>query len=230
MAPRILIVEDDEAVRKLIVRSLTETGYEVDSAVDAQSAINLIENKNYHVVITDKNMPGTTHFSQGGMDVLEFLQKNSPATAAMMITAYATVDTAVEAMKLGAFDYITKPFRIKEIRAKLDRIFEYQRCIDPASAINLYRCLHEDLLNLLKMNYSSLAEERLEEVLSSFQKKLDLMFRENRRREDLLLMQRDAMANMTAWTSQLKEILATGDTEAAEKLADRIIVEGSKRL
>ncbi len=230
MAPLILVVEDDDAVRQLILRSLNELGYETDSAVDAPSAIELLEKRNYHVVITDKNMPGTDHYGEGGMDVLEFLQKNKPATGALMVTAFASVETAVEAMKLGAFDYISKPFLIKDIRAKLARIIEYQQCIDPASAFNTYRCLHEEVLEFIKKNHRPINEERLEEVLSSFRKKLDLMFQEGRKRENLLLEQRDAMANMTAWTSQLKEILATGDIQTAEKLADQIIDEGNKRL
>ncbi len=230
MPPVVLVVEDDEAVRTLILRSLDELEYETAFAVDAQSAIDLLEKRNFHVVITDKNMPGINHFGEGGMDVLEYLQKNKPATAVLMVTAFASVETAVEAMKLGAFDYITKPFLIKDIREKLDRIIDYQKGIDPASAYTTYRALHEEILDLLKKHHKPQNEERIEEVLSSFQKKLDSMFEENRKRENLLLVQRDAMANMTAWTGQLKDIIASGDLETAAELADRIITEGNKRL
>lgn len=231
MAPFFLIVDDDEAVNKLLRRMLHEFGFETESALDARSAIDLLQIRNYHGVITDKNMPGIRHPGEGGMDVLEFLHRNKPETPALMITAYATVKTAVEAMKFGAFDYITKPFSKDDIGTKLRRILEYQQSIDPASTFSSYRGLQAEILELIKKVHSThFDEKRFEEVFSSFQKKLDFLFQENRNREKVLLAQRDAMANMTLWTMQLKEAMAVGEMTTADKLSDRIIDAGSNRL
>lgn len=231
MTPLILIVEDDEVVNQLLRRMLHELGFASESALDAHAAIERLKTRNFHAVITDKNMPGIRHPGEGGMDVLEYLHQHKPETPALMITAYATVETAVEAMKLGAFDYITKPFAKNDLETKLHRIVGYQQSIDPASTFSIYMGFQAALLDIIKKVYSaSFDEKHFEEIFSSFRQKLDLLFQKNRSREKVLLDQRDAMANMTAWAMQLKEALAAGEIPTAAELADRIITEGNKRL
>lgn len=231
MAPLILIVDDDEAVNNLLQLMVHKLGFATESALDARAAIDLLKTRNFHGVITDKNMPGINHPDEGGMDVLEFLHTNKPETPALMITAYATVETAVEAMKLGAFDYITKPFSKQDLKAKLHRIVEYHHSIDPAATFNIYRGFQEEILDIIKkVDSNSFDAKHFEDIFSSFQQKLDFLFQKNRSREKVLLDQRDAMANMTAWAMQLKEALAAGEIPTANELTDQIITEGNRRL
>jgi two-component system response regulator PilR (NtrC family) len=111
MKPRILVVDDEESIREFLDIMLRKEGYEVTVAVDGEEAKGFIQNKSFDLVISDLQMP-----RMNGLDLLKYTKQNYPDLTFMMITAFGTTETAVEAMKMGAYDYITKPFKIDEVR------------------------------------------------------------------------------------------------------------------
>jgi len=113
----ILIIEDEKEIRDGLAEVLEDAGFVVDSAENGQQGLEKIKTKEFDVVVTDLIMPVI-----GGMEVLRETKRMKPKTRVILITAYATVDNAVEAMKAGASDYITKPFRIDEVQTKIRKV------------------------------------------------------------------------------------------------------------
>lgn len=122
MGARILVVDDEPLKRITLQIELSEHGYEVHEAADARAARRIIDTRAIDVVVSDVRMPGMS-----GLDLLTYIRQVHPATAVILMTAYATVDTAVLAIKRGAYDYITKPFTTQDLIAKLDRLFATQQ-------------------------------------------------------------------------------------------------------
>lgn len=119
---KILVVEDDNATRDTMVDLLSEVGYEVESATNGEEAIAMVLEYGFDMVITDLKMP-----KGDGIQVLEQIKKIDNRTIVIICTGYGTVDTAVKAMKLGAYEYITKPIKIEEIKLVVQRALDYQR-------------------------------------------------------------------------------------------------------
>ncbi len=114
MKSRILVVDDEESIREFLDIMLRKEGYDVTCAEDGQKAIDLLAKKSFDLVISDLQMPNVT-----GIELLRSVRDHYPDLLFMMITAFGTTETAVEAMKLGAYDYITKPFKIDEVRINI---------------------------------------------------------------------------------------------------------------
>ena len=121
----ILIVEDDTKLRSALKEVMTREGYAVDATKSGDTAVSMIEDTVYDLVITDLKLPGI-----GGMDVLRSVQRLARDTSVIIVTAYATVDTAVEAMKEGAEDYIAKPFNLDEIRLIVRKVLDKKALVD----------------------------------------------------------------------------------------------------
>ncbi len=107
---RILVVDDEERMLQLLDKLLTGEGYEVRTASSAGEALRILGETDYNLVISDVRMPG-----MDGMSLLRSLGEQGSAAAVIMMTAYASVTAAVEAIQAGAFDYLTKPFKIDEM-------------------------------------------------------------------------------------------------------------------
>ncbi len=122
MPKSILIVDDDKGTVNLLKRVLADDGFCVEGAENGAEAISVIQDKDIDLVITDLQMPRID-----GITLLNEMKGISPKTMSIVITGYATVKTAVEAMKAGAFDYVSKPFQIEEMRLTVKRAFEYGR-------------------------------------------------------------------------------------------------------
>ena len=103
--PRILVIDDEEIVRISCKKCLIPEGIDVDVAASAKEGIALTQTNKYDLVLTDLKMPGID-----GMDFLVEMKKNQPDAKVIMITGYSTVEHAVKALKLGAYNYIEKPF------------------------------------------------------------------------------------------------------------------------
>jgi len=116
---RVLVVDDEEPVRNLLQRVLKEAGYDVVTAVNGQEALDKVSQLNAGVVLLDIKMPGMS-----GMEVLRQLTANRPETCVVMATAAGDAQTAVEAMKAGAYDYITKPFNRDDVVLKIQKAIE----------------------------------------------------------------------------------------------------------
>ena len=115
---RVLVVDDEKSMRDLLAITLQKAGYEVTLAEGGAAAIEAIRRDPFDAIITDLRMPKVD-----GLQVLRSAKEQSPDTAVIMVTAMASTETAVEAMKLGAYDYIGKPFSpLEELRLFLRRI------------------------------------------------------------------------------------------------------------
>jgi DNA-binding NtrC family response regulator len=126
----ILIVEDHDTLRQLMEMQSEREGYVVHSVPTAEEAIPVLEGCHQHLVIMDLNLPGMS-----GMDLLKKIRMNHPETAVIVMTAYGTVQTAVEAMRLGAYDYITKPISPYEFNAIVKRSVDHQRLLQQVQVL-----------------------------------------------------------------------------------------------
>ncbi len=115
------MVEDDRSLRHIIKEALNNSGLNIDLAVDGVKALEKIKESDYQLVITDLMMPG-----MNGVELMEKARGIKPETGFLIMTAYGTVQTAVDALKKGAFDFITKPFSIPEMESYIERFFELQ--------------------------------------------------------------------------------------------------------
>ncbi|MFQ6082578.1 MAG: HD domain-containing phosphohydrolase [Candidatus Aminicenantia bacterium] len=122
---KLLVVDDEEGIRNLLSDFLTVQGYECIPASSAQQALKILESEdNFSLVMTDIRMPG-----KSGIDLLKEIKNSYPDIGVIMISALRDVDLAIEAMNMGAFDYVTKPFKLQEVLANIERALEKRRLI-----------------------------------------------------------------------------------------------------
>lgn len=117
MTFRILIVDDEQPIRQTLSFTLRRQNYDVDQASNQREALERLETNHYDLILLDMRLNGDS-----GMDLLRYIKKAYPQSEVMMITAFGTVATAVEAMKLGACDYITKPFNRDELLHRVKNV------------------------------------------------------------------------------------------------------------
>ncbi len=123
-ATHLLIVDDDPVTVDLLREVLSKEGYEVTTALSGEEAISKGMENLFDIVITDVRMG-----ERDGMDVLRSFRKTSPETSVIVVTAFGSIDTAIEAIREGAFDYISKPFKLEEIRITVKRALEQRRLL-----------------------------------------------------------------------------------------------------
>jgi DNA-binding NtrC family response regulator len=116
---RVLFVDDERSLQEFMRSELPRLGHEVTVCADGRAALKVLEKSTFDAAILDLRMPGMT-----GIEVLQHLKQVSPDTEAIMMTGHASMETAIEAMRLGAFDYITKPCKLAEIEAILTKVAE----------------------------------------------------------------------------------------------------------
>jgi len=124
----VLVIDDDESLRRVMELTLVEGGFQVATAADGEQGLVKFREKKPGVVICDVQMPGMS-----GYEVLETIKQERPETLVVIITAFGTIEKAVQAMKLGAYDYLTKPFSRDALRHVLDRAFAFS-ALPPAAA------------------------------------------------------------------------------------------------
>lgn len=129
MPHRMLVVDDKPSMRDMLADAFGAKGFVVTQATDGLDAINMLKEQAFDVIITDLNMPG-----ENGIGVLRAARDIAPDTLVLIITAYGTVETAVEAMRLGARDFITKPFKLAEIELKVDLLMREKTSDDARPA------------------------------------------------------------------------------------------------
>jgi DNA-binding NtrC family response regulator len=116
---KILIADDDKNLAQVLANELFEERFQVDKAESGTKAVDLLEKNEYDVLLLDLTMPGI-----GGIDVLRRIKTSELTTEVVILTGNATVPTAVEAMKLGAYDYLTKPFKMEELKVVIQKAYE----------------------------------------------------------------------------------------------------------
>jgi CheY-like chemotaxis protein len=127
---RILVVDDDPSLRRVLQAQLEQQGYEVAVAASAQQTLSLLELRAFDLVITDLKMPGMS-----GLELLKHARSKYPQAIVIMLTAFGTVDTAVEAMKAGAYDYLTKPVHPDEMSVVVRRALAFENILGHSDAL-----------------------------------------------------------------------------------------------
>jgi DNA-binding NtrC family response regulator len=122
--PTILVVDDKDSMRNMLTQTLTEEGYRVDAAEDGKKALDLVKNKSYDLVLTDLKMPNID-----GLELLSSVKEIDDETSVIVMTAYGTIEDAVNAMKRGAYDFITKPFDTEHLCVMVNRALENRRML-----------------------------------------------------------------------------------------------------
>src|ERR1051325_8172074 len=153
--PRVLVVDDEKFIRDIIADFLGMEGYIVRTAEDGSSAVNELERARYDMVISDLKMP-----RMGGLDLLKEVARTHPDTLTVIMTGFGTVETAIDAMKRGAYDYILKPFKVEEVVHIVQRGLEKRRL----TAENLRL---REALSLYKVSEAIAASLSLDEVIST---------------------------------------------------------------
>ena len=125
---KILAVDDDPFTLKMLEKKLTKEGYDIETASDGVEAGKLISRKFYDIIITDLVMPGGVD----GMDVLEIVKTKNKETEVILLTAHASVENAVEAMRKGAADYLKKPINFYELTLRMEKIRSYKKLMKNA--------------------------------------------------------------------------------------------------
>jgi DNA-binding response OmpR family regulator len=146
----ILVTEDDEKMRNGLVEILKGEGYNVDSAQNGEMGLEMIKEKDYDIVLSDLIMP-----VMGGMELLRNIKQIKPLTSVIFITGFGTIENAVEAIKVGASDYITKPFKIDEVQSKIKKVLAEKEFVKTPDLIDssvikaISNPIRKDVLKLL---------------------------------------------------------------------------------
>ena len=151
--PRILVVDDEKVIREVLADFLSMEGFWVRTADDGSSALVELSRNHYDLVLSDLKMP-----NMGGLELLEAVTKHTPGVVMVIMTGFGTVETAIDAMKRGAYDYILKPFKVEEVVHTIRRGLEKQRL----QAENLRL---KEALSLYKVSEAIAASLSLDEVL-----------------------------------------------------------------
>ncbi len=136
--PRILVVDDEEVVCRFLRRVLSGRGHEVEVCRGGPDALARMEEDSFDLIITDLKMPGVD-----GIGVLNKAKELDPLCEVVVVTAYASVESAVEVMKLGAYEYISKPFNVDRIRIVVDKALEKRRLLQAAGERDFYKRLSQ---------------------------------------------------------------------------------------
>ncbi len=154
-APRVLVVDDEKVIREILADFLTLEGFWVRTAEDGAAAVGELAAGPYDLVISDLKMP-----NMGGLELLEHINRAMPDVVTVIMTGFGTVETAIDAMKRGAYDYVLKPFRIEEVVHIIQRGLEKRRL----SAENIRL---REALSLYKVTEAIAASLSLDEVLQT---------------------------------------------------------------
>ena len=153
--PRVLVVDDEKAIREMLAEFLGMEGYAVRTAEDGLAAVGHLQREQFDLVISDLKMP-----RMGGIALLEEIGKAAPSTVTVIMTGFGTVETAIDAMKRGAYDYVLKPFKLDEVVHVLNRGLEKQRM----AAENMRL---REAVSLYKVSEAIAASLNLDQVLET---------------------------------------------------------------
>ncbi len=162
MAFRILIAEDEEITLNNILDTLQEEGYDVTGVQDGSSALEKLGQEHFDILITDIKMPGPS-----GLDLLESIKKNHQTTEVILITGFGSISSAVEAMRKGAYDYITKPFDLDELVLRVRKIQEQKALKKENIALRTYFGMEKKVSIIAKSDSMKRILQTIEEIKDS---------------------------------------------------------------
>ncbi len=116
---RVLVVDDEDDFRETLVKRMEKRNLEVSGAESAQKALDILDQRDFDVVVLDVKMPG-----MDGIEALRELKKKNPLTEVILLTGHASVESGIEGMKLGAFDYLMKPVNMDELLSRVRQAYE----------------------------------------------------------------------------------------------------------
>jgi putative PEP-CTERM system response regulator len=157
--PSILVIEDKDSMQKMLTATLESEGYEVEAASDGYSGIEKAREKRYDIILTDLKLP-----MMDGLGVLSEVKEIDPDTSIIMMTAYGTIETAVEAMRMGAYDFLTKPFDTDHLSVIIKRALENRRLMAENTLLS------EELGHNLGFNNIIGVSDKIKEVSELVQK------------------------------------------------------------
>lgn len=215
-------------MRNLIADYLRKDGHTVDLADGVKAAMGHLEAKRYDILILDKNMPGLDGLGEeGGMDLIRHVRTNLIPSEVIMMTGFATIDTAVEAVRMGAFDYLLKPFSLRELKAKINRLLEYRSFFDRDMAIQIYKSIQAEILGLVERR-SRLTDEEIDRSLMALNEQIDRFFKLLKDLEVSLLVQREALAGIAGYAEQLRDHL--DESDPFRSLLDEVCRYSNRRI
>jgi two-component system NtrC family response regulator len=162
MTQKILVIDDDESLRRVLEYTLQEEGYEVFTAASGEEGLELFEERQPALVITDMKMPGIN-----GFQVLKELKERSAEALVIIVTAFGEVDAAVKAMKLGAYDFITKPLSRDELKLTVKKALQFLGLTEENRQLREKLSGRDDLKNLVGMS------PKMERLFASVRKVAD---------------------------------------------------------
>jgi DNA-binding NtrC family response regulator len=130
VSERILVVDDELFVRELLLEFLSSEGYEVSLADSGEKAVKLMQSEPADVVLVDLKMPGID-----GIETLRQIKKTAPNALAIVMTGYPTIDSSIEALRCGAYDYVVKPFKLNDLKSSIDRALEEHKLKDQTTRL-----------------------------------------------------------------------------------------------
>jgi len=227
MPTKILLVEDDKDLRDTLNTVLEADGYCIDTAEGLDAALKSIASNDYDIILMAKNMPGIDGNREGGIDLLRRVRSQRLSCEVIMMTGYPTVESATEAMKLGAFDYIPKPFSLADIRLKIRRLAEYRSFINPDYTIGLYKRIQRKMVELIEQA-AKISDNNLDRALLSVNDEIDKLFLTLKNNERLILAERESLSHIASLAERLK--LSLPETDDNYCLVDRICRFSNERL
>ena len=206
--PKILVIDDDEQLREDIVEMLQREGYDVIDVGSGEEALEKLKKEDVDVILTDLMMPGID-----GMEVLRQSKKIKPAVRVIMITGFGTIENAVEAMKDGASDYVSKPFKIGEVQATVKRALEEVKFAKTISA-------------------SGMEDKKMQDIMSSLSNPLrraaiEYLFLQGRK-SFMNIFEELGVEDHTKLSFHLRKLKSSGMLEQDEKKKYALSAEGKK--
>ena len=159
--PNILVVDDKDSMRNMLTETLLEEGHRVDSASTGKKAVDLVRNKSYDLVLTDLKMPDID-----GLQVLSEVKEVDSETAVILMTAFGTIEDAVVAMRLGAYDFVTKPFDSEHLCVLISRALENRRLIAENTLLRQELFANTGLGNIIGKNEKMVEISKLMEKVA----------------------------------------------------------------
>jgi DNA-binding NtrC family response regulator len=227
MPIKILLVEDDDDVRDMLNAVLITDGYSVDAAEGMEAALQLIASNEYDIMLIDKNMSGINGNREGGLDLLRHVRSEELTSEVIIMTGYPSVETAIEAMKLGAFDYIHKPFSLGDVRLKIRRLAKYRTFINPDHTLGVYKRIQGRMIELIEQG-SRMSNKELDKALLSVNDEIDKLFAALKENERVILIERESLSHIATLAEQLKANLQ--ETDDIFDLVDQICRQSNIRL
>jgi DNA-binding NtrC family response regulator len=130
VSEKILVVDDELFVRELLLEFLSSEGYEVSLADSGEKAVKLMQSEPADVVLVDLKMPGID-----GIETLRQIKNTAPNTLSIVMTGYPTIDSSIEALRCGAYDYVVKPFKLNDLKSSIERALEEYKLKDQTTRL-----------------------------------------------------------------------------------------------